>query len=309
LGYLDACVAARISLETQLKQIFEKDDVTSLLLTTPYNHEAVHEQEMRKYEPIQAKLNANFAEQTKLLETIGRENGRFVGIKTKSEESRRRLDCINQLDQAYETFVELKKNLREGIEFYSNFQDIVNSFRTKCEDFRFAREQQAKDILRLQVAPNRTSTPSIPSAPSSYPSAQSPPFFGYEQPQQPQQLAPGLSRPIGGYGGPVPGAWQPHMAPVYQTAPTQSQSQSQPPQYQYQQPSYQQPGQQPPYYNSAQQYQALPQGQLPYQQPGQQYHTPQGQPPSNQHPSLRQQPSPQSQQVLPPYVFGRPSGK
>jgi len=45
--------------------------VTSLLLTTPYNHEAVHEQEMRKYEPIQAKLNANFAEQTKLLETIG----------------------------------------------------------------------------------------------------------------------------------------------------------------------------------------------------------------------------------------------
>jgi hypothetical protein len=47
-----------------------QDDVTGLLLTTPYPHEVIFAQELRKYDPILAKIRANFAEQSKLLETI-----------------------------------------------------------------------------------------------------------------------------------------------------------------------------------------------------------------------------------------------
>lgn len=106
-------------------------------------------------------------------------------IKSRSEQSRRRLDLLAQLDKAYEAFVELRGNLRyvnrlesvwrcayeneenlrrtaavgcasEGIEFYSNFDDVVSSFRTKCKDFVFARGQEKKDLLtQLQSSSSR----------------------------------------------------------------------------------------------------------------------------------------------------------
>jgi len=108
-----------------------------------------------------------------------------VTIKSRSEQSRRRLDLLAQMDKAYEAFVELRGNLRyvnrlervwycayeneenlrrtaaggcasEGIEFYSNFDDVVSSFRTKCKDFVFARGQEKKDLLtQLQSSASR----------------------------------------------------------------------------------------------------------------------------------------------------------
>lgn len=50
--------------------MYMQDDVTGLLLTTPYPHEVIFAQELRKYEPIQAKIKDNLAEQGRLLETI-----------------------------------------------------------------------------------------------------------------------------------------------------------------------------------------------------------------------------------------------
>jgi hypothetical protein len=44
--------------------------VTGLLMSTPYPHEVIFAQEIRKYEAVQAKLKANLLEQSKLLETI-----------------------------------------------------------------------------------------------------------------------------------------------------------------------------------------------------------------------------------------------
>lgn len=256
LGYLDSCIAQRNALEVQLKQTSENDDVTGLLLTTPYPHEVIFAQELRKYEPIQAKIKDNLAEQGRLLETISNENTRFVTIKSRSEQSRRRLDLLAQMDKAYEAFVELRGNLREGIEFYSNFDDVVSSFRTKCKDFVFARGQEKKDLLtQLQSSASRPvqSSPShnypTAPAPAAYPTAQlQQPTFGYPQPQ----IAPGLVRPPGaGDYGPMPGAWQPHMTPVYQVSPQQPAAYQQPPAYQQGYSAPQQRQQDLPPYSSA----------------------------------------------------------
>jgi hypothetical protein len=36
---------------------------------------------------------------------------------------------------------------REGIQFYTNFQEILNQFAAKCNDFVIARQTEKQDLL------------------------------------------------------------------------------------------------------------------------------------------------------------------
>jgi hypothetical protein len=73
-----------------------------------------------------------------------------------------REQILQQLNTSYKIYVELKGNLREGIQvsthyihftdhdlqFYTNLQDILKQFGRKCEDFAFARQTEKQDLLK-----------------------------------------------------------------------------------------------------------------------------------------------------------------
>jgi hypothetical protein len=194
-----------------------------------------------------------------------------------------REQILQQLNTSYKIYVELKGNLREGIQvsthyihftdhdlqFYTNLQDILKQFGRKCEDFAFARQTEKQDLLKysfiihlifthyLPVTLRRKAQPQQSQQPQ-------PQYNPYQQPQQPQQQpvftqAPYIQQPT--YYNPqmphvaplMPGGWQPNMKAVYQQPPppTYQQPQPYPPQQQppptYQQPPYNQQPYPPPY--------------------------------------------------------------
>jgi len=90
LGLLDACIAERSLLETELKALVSSDDITSLLLSTQYPHEVVYQEQLRKYEGLQQRIRANLEKQNRLMELICNENARFVESKAKNSQSKKK---------------------------------------------------------------------------------------------------------------------------------------------------------------------------------------------------------------------------
>ena len=60
----------------------------------------------------------------------------------------------NGLMCAAQTYREVSKQVKEGITFYTNFQDVLSKLKYKCDDFCFARNTEKQDMLaQLQAAP------------------------------------------------------------------------------------------------------------------------------------------------------------
>jgi len=244
LGLLDKLIAERTAFRNELTSLSQRDDIAGKLVGASDDHEVIFAQELQKYESVQSKLQQNFSNQVTLMDRIQKENIQFVGEKASSDQSAQREQILQRLNTAFKIYNELKDHLREGIQFYSNFQELLKQFNRKCEDFMFARQTEKQDLLKqLQVQATGFNEASHP--PQSYPQPTAPP-------------------------GSVPGGWQPNMKPVYQQ-PHTPQAYPHPPQG-YQQPPQGYPPQgyqQPPQGYPPQGYQQPPPGYPPqgYQQP------------------------------------------
>lgn len=370
LATLDRLIAERTNIRKELSQLSQTDDISTKLLSNPQNEEQVFAIELQKYEAFQQRLQKSYSDQGALLNSISNDNAQFVASKS-SDNGRDREQILQQLNNAYKVYTELKNHLREGIQFYTNFQEILKQFSRKCDDFVFARQTEKQDLLneiQTQATGFSTQSPQQSQSQSPYqqPQVQVPPQQQYQQspqqqyqqqpPQQNQQQRPTPSAPqmqpqsqpqfqpqpqlVQSFNnmniaqqppqqqqhyqqqqvhqppqqtqpGIMPGSWQPHMKPVYQTPPNQPQPQSQPQTYGYQQ---QPPQQVYPPQNNYQQQQPQQQYQQPiYQQPQQGYQQQQGYPPqqTNQQQgyppqTYQQQPPPQQQYgQQPPQQYGQ----
>jgi len=266
LTLLDRLIAQRAQHRDQLMSMSQSDDITSRLLSNTQSDEEIYASELSKYSEIQSKVQQSYAQQADLLNKIQKDNTQFVSSKQSGNPNAQREQILQQLTTAFKVYTELKSNLREGIQFYTNFQEILRQFSRKCEDFALARQTEKQDLIGELQKQQTTGPQSIPQSFGTTPVNN---FSVQGKPVEPQQM---------------PGQWQPNMQPVYQ-APQQFMYQP-PTSYQqapYQQPPYQQPPyQQPPY-------QQPPYQQPPYQQP------PYGFPQGYQNP-YGQQPYPNNQQ-------------
>jgi len=166
---------------------------------------------LSKYEGIQKRLAANFNWQNELMGVLSRENDVFMGMQNKHTQNRKRIDAIKTLEEAGKINNELKNNLREGIEFYTNFQSILEGFRTTCSDFAFARRAHKNDLIN-QISQGGT----LHSGTVQFPGPQvQTRMVGAFPPSMNQGTLPPTI---------IPGAWQPHMQPVYQGSPQSNQS-------------------------------------------------------------------------------------
>lgn len=83
--------------------------------------EEIFGQELKKYEPIQVRLQQSYATQASLLERIQKENAQFVASKQSSNQNAQREQVLQQLNTAFKVYTELKANLNEGIQVNISF--------------------------------------------------------------------------------------------------------------------------------------------------------------------------------------------
>jgi programmed cell death 6-interacting protein len=76
---------------------------------------------------------------------------------------RQREVAINNLNQAFQAFKTLSDNFREGIQFYTEFADVLKKVKAQVDDFVFARSAEKKEYLKeLSNAIANTAAPMPP---------------------------------------------------------------------------------------------------------------------------------------------------
>lgn len=177
LGELDRSVASRMAIRTELQDIQKTDDPSSLLLSAPHEEEQIYAQGLAKYQPHIDQLHSSIQQQTVILDRIAAENQAFLQAKAEWQRmqaqglnSNEREAALQAASDAHSAFAELSGNLREGIQFYTEFQSMLATLRRRCEDFALARKTEKSDFVRQLEphAPQAATAAPVASAPVSY---------------------------------------------------------------------------------------------------------------------------------------------
>ncbi|XP_007946852.1 programmed cell death 6-interacting protein [Orycteropus afer afer] len=180
LTNLDEVKKERESLENDLKSV--NFDMTSKFLTAlaqdgVINEEALSVTELdRLYGGLTTKVQESLKKQEGLLKNIQVSHQEFSKMKQSNNEANLREEVLKNLATAYDNFVELVANLKEGTKFYNELTEILVRFQNKCSDIVFARKTERDELLKdLQQSIARE--PSAPSIPT--PAYQSSPAGGH----------------------------------------------------------------------------------------------------------------------------------
>ncbi|XP_004635316.1 programmed cell death 6-interacting protein isoform X1 [Octodon degus] len=180
LTNLDAVKKERENLENDLKSV--NFDMTSKFLTAlaqdgVINEEALSVTELdRIYGSLTTKVQESLKKQEELLKNIQVSHQEFSKMKQSNNEANLREEVLKNLATAYDNFVELVANLKEGTKFYNELTEILVRFQNKCSDIVFARKTERDELLKdLQQSIARE--PSAPSIPT--PAYQSTPAGGH----------------------------------------------------------------------------------------------------------------------------------
>ncbi|XP_037702841.1 programmed cell death 6-interacting protein isoform X1 [Choloepus didactylus] len=180
LTNLDEVKKERECLENDMKSV--NFDMTSKFLTAlaqegVINEEALSVTELdRIYGGLTTKVQESLKKQEGLLKNIQVSHQEFSKMKQSNNEANLREEVLKNLATAYDNFVELVANLKEGTKFYNELTEILVRFQNKCSDIVFARKTERDELLKdLQQSIARE--PSAPSIPA--PAYQSSPAGGH----------------------------------------------------------------------------------------------------------------------------------
>ncbi|ELK17963.1 programmed cell death 6-interacting protein [Pteropus alecto] len=179
LTNLDEVKKERESLENDLKSV--NFDMTSKFLTAlaqdgVINEEALSVTELdRVYGGLTTKVQESLKKQEGLLKNIQVSHQEFSKMKQSNNEANLREEVLKNLATAYDNFVELVANLKEGTKFYNELTEILVRFQNKCSDIVFARKTERDELLKdlQQSIAREPSAPSIPTP--AYQSSPAPP--------------------------------------------------------------------------------------------------------------------------------------
>uniref|UniRef100_A0A4X1U503 Programmed cell death 6 interacting protein n=1 Tax=Sus scrofa TaxID=9823 RepID=A0A4X1U503_PIG len=153
LTNLDEVKKEREGLENDLKSV--NFDMTSKFLTAlaqdgVINEEAISVTELdRIYGGLTTKVQESLKKQEELLKNIQVSHQEFSKMKQSNSEANLREEVLKNLATAYDNFVELVANLKEGTKFYNELTEMLVRFQNKCSDIVFARKTERDELLNL----------------------------------------------------------------------------------------------------------------------------------------------------------------
>ncbi|XP_065214385.1 programmed cell death 6-interacting protein-like [Planococcus citri] len=164
--------AERDAIESELKSATV--DMKSTFLQALAHDGAINEAELSKeslnqtYAALQKQVKESIDKQESLLANIQNQNTEFCKEKSNCVASIHRETFLKELAAAYDAYVELKKNLQEGINFYKNLTQHLVTFQNKVTDFCFARKTEKEELMRqlTQDASRMANAPPAPTPPA-----------------------------------------------------------------------------------------------------------------------------------------------
>ncbi|NWV69675.1 PTN23 phosphatase, partial [Malurus elegans] len=114
----------RMSLEQQLREMIQKDDITTSLVTTDRSEmKKLFEEQLKKYDQLKVYLEQNLAAQENVLKALTDANVKYAAVrKALAEVEHKWNTTVQTLVASYEAYEDLMKKSQEGKDFYTDLE-------------------------------------------------------------------------------------------------------------------------------------------------------------------------------------------
>ncbi|XP_050996104.1 LOW QUALITY PROTEIN: tyrosine-protein phosphatase non-receptor type 23 [Acomys russatus] len=155
----------RVSLEQQLRELIQKDDITASLVTTDHSEiKKLFEEQLKKYDQLKVYLEQNLAAQDNVLRALTEANVQYAAVRrVLSELDQKWNSTLQTLVASYEAYEDLMKKSQEGKDFYADLESKVASLLERAQSICRAQEAARQQLLDREL--KKKAPPPRPTAP------------------------------------------------------------------------------------------------------------------------------------------------
>lgn len=163
----------RESLEQQLRDTIQKDDITTSLVTTDRSEmKKLFEEQLKKYDQLKVYIDQNLTAQENILKALTDANVKYAAVRKILIESEHKWNStVQSLVSSYEAYEDLIKKSQEGKDFYADLErkvaKLLEKARAVCEAADASRQQVLEKEMKKKPPPRPTAPkPALQKAPS-----------------------------------------------------------------------------------------------------------------------------------------------
>ncbi|XP_075779125.1 tyrosine-protein phosphatase non-receptor type 23 isoform X3 [Pelodiscus sinensis] len=152
----------RLSLEQQLREMIQKDDITTSLVTADRSEmKKLFEEQLKKYDQLKVYLEQNLAAQENVLKALTDANVKYAAVrKVLAEVEHKWNSTLQTLVASYEAYEDLMKKSQEGKDFYADLEGktarLLEKARAACQESQASRQQVLERELKKKPPPRPT---------------------------------------------------------------------------------------------------------------------------------------------------------
>uniref|UniRef100_A0A671LLV1 Tyrosine-protein phosphatase non-receptor type 23 n=1 Tax=Sinocyclocheilus anshuiensis TaxID=1608454 RepID=A0A671LLV1_9TELE len=167
LGKVQEMRDQRSSLEKQLRDLIQQDDITTSLVTTEHAEmKKLFKEQLKKYEQVKLYLDQNLTAQENILKALTEANVQYATVRKGLAETEHKWNStVQMLVASYEAYEDLMKKSQEGKEFYEDLETkasrLLDKAKTVCKARKEARQAIMEKELKKKV-PQRPTAPKPP---------------------------------------------------------------------------------------------------------------------------------------------------
>ncbi|XP_010995596.2 tyrosine-protein phosphatase non-receptor type 23 [Camelus dromedarius] len=154
----------RVSLEQQLRELIQKDDITASLVTTEHSEmKKLFEEQLKKYDQLRVYLEQNLAAQDNVLRALTEANVQYAAVRrVLSELDQKWTSTLQTLVASYEAYEDLMKKSQEGKDFYADLESKVAALLERAQSTCQAREAARQQLLDRELKKKPPPRPTAP---------------------------------------------------------------------------------------------------------------------------------------------------
>nr|XP_006635747.1 PREDICTED: tyrosine-protein phosphatase non-receptor type 23 [Lepisosteus oculatus] len=201
LGKVTEMREQRSSLEKQLRELIQQDDITSVLVTTDRaDMKRLFEEQLKKYEQVKVYIDQNLSAQENILKALTEANVQYASVRKNLTDTESKWNTtVQTLVSSYEAYEDLMKKSQEGKEFYEDLEAKASRLLERAKAVSQAREEERQQLLERELQKKAPPRPTAPKPPLQKKASDMDSGSAVEDPELAQ-----LSAAILGLGGDLP---------------------------------------------------------------------------------------------------------
>ncbi|MFT7816346.1 tyrosine-protein phosphatase non-receptor type 23 [Arapaima gigas] len=167
LGKVQEMRDQRSSLEKQLRELIQQDDITAALVTTDRTDmKRLFEEQLKKYEQVKIYIDQNLSAQENILKALTEANVQYALVRKGLAETEHKWNStVQMLVSSYEAYEDLMKKSQEGREFYEDLEGKASRLLERARSICKGREDERQALLDRELQKKAPSRPTAPKPP------------------------------------------------------------------------------------------------------------------------------------------------